>query len=285
MDKYLIKKPSPPQPPERIKVGRRVYGGKKYVDPQVEGFITILCLTPSTPYGPISSYSLTDSHGRNMENIWQFSKVYRRVPRSKQHYSRFSKRVIWDHPAETHVDGQDRLNPTFWAWRAKGMAAPDAIRYPVGFHQCIGALPPGLKPGAHKIAVPNKAAAKDELAPEYVPVKDRVVELLDYVESRKRNYLPVYARMLQGHPQFLELKRRVQSGENLLIVEVDGPHHELLDYYRAVYGVGEDFIAPNHTVEVTEDSMRVLLDDPRKPFGHGYCLGMALLSKDRTWNQ
>lgn len=41
-----------------------------------------------------------NDEGYIMENSWQSAKVYHSVPMSKQHYSRYNKQIIWDHPVE-----------------------------------------------------------------------------------------------------------------------------------------------------------------------------------------
>lgn len=234
----------------QIRVGRRIYRSGKYTDPSFSGFTPVVCLTKSTKYGSLSPYVITGENGRNMENIWQFSKVYPKVPKSTQTYSRYDRRVIWDHPAETHVNDDGTLTKEYWVWRKKGMNSKDAIRYPVGFehrHKCL-----------------------------YAISEDNPDEKLDYIQAREKIYVPLYIKCVQDLPQFIELKRRLQQGENLLIIEVDGPHEESIAYYKANYGVEDDFISRN-TVLVTSENMKVLLNDSKHPFGHGYCLGMALL--------
>ena len=267
--------------PGLVRVGRRIYGPNGTLDSKLPGFKTILCLTPSSPYGSISPYCLKNKQGQNMENIWQFSKVYAEVPAAKERYSRYNKRVIWEHPAETHVKahvkardkttGEQKsaavLAPEYWEWARKGMAAPDAIRYPVGFHhrhKCIGAVMQG---------------------PTAEPVP-----LLNYVDGRKQIYLPVYCNMLKGKKKFEELRKRHLAGENLLIVEVDGPHRELLPFYNETYdlealGVAPDFIDEQQTVEMTPQVTQLLLNDTKKPFGHGFCLALAILGvhEDPEW--
>jgi hypothetical protein len=323
--------------PGRVRVGRRVYGyGGKFTDPKVPGFTPILCLTPSSPYGAISPYCLRDVQGRVMENLWQFSKVYRTVPPSRQTYSRYDARVIWQHGAEVHVAPDGTLLPAYWAWREKGFAAPDAIRYPVTFDhrtQCIGAIPPSFKlaaapttaaptttapttaaessaqvgqaqspevlaagpqdsvglqgsvgpetgSAANETASSNAATAASAAVPAPVSAP---AALLDYVQSRRLIYLPVYAQLLEGNRLFEHLRARHLSGEDLLIIEVDGPHQESLAYYRQKYGVAADFIVGD-TVDVNAHSMRLLLNDTKHPFGHGYCLAMALMGKAQEWN-
>ena len=83
--------------------------------------------------------------------------------------------------------------------------------------------------------------------------------------------------MAKKTKEFAELKKRYKSGEKLLIIEVDGPHQESMDYYKDKYGVDDDFIV-NSTVLVNDKNMDILLNDPKHPFGHGYCIGWALFS-------
>jgi hypothetical protein len=243
-----------------IRVGRRKYAPNgTFVDPSYFDYTPILCLTKSSPFGDIGPYVLADDQGRIMENIWQFSKVYTNVPAVKLFESRYNKKVIWQHPAEIHVEA-DEPNAKYWAWRQKGMTAIYPIRYPVGFsnrQNCLYALkenPDGT-----------------------------ISEPMDYVQARKSIYVPVYCSMVKTHPKFIDLKKRAESGEKLLIIEVDGPHQESMEYYKQTYGVPNSFIIKN-TIGVTEHSMQIMLNDPKHPFGHGYCLAMALLDADVEWN-
>lgn len=244
-----------------IRVGRRTYSsGTQFTDPTFPGFTPIVVLMKSSAYGSLGPYELYDEYGRNMENVWQFSKVYESVPYSKQTYSRFDNTVIWEYPAETHArqeevhpDGSVRwtLLPAYFNWRNKGMNAKYAIRYPVGInhrHKCLFALAEG------DLATP-----------------------LDYVESRKAIYSPLYQRLVRSRSQFKELQQRHQRGENLLIIEVDGPHEESLPYYKTKYGVTDEFIQ-NSTMLATPENLQIMLNDSKHPYGHGYCLAEALMN-------
>ena len=82
----------------------------------------------------------------------------------------------------------------------------------------------------------------------------------------------------------IALKNRLINGENLLIIEVDGPHQESLDYYKEKYEVGDDFIQKN-TMLANDENINIMLNDTKHPFGHGYCLAMTLLDKDIEWNK
>jgi len=245
-----------------IRVGRCIYskrGGR--TDPTYPGFTNIVVLMKShSKWGVLGPYLLKDEQDRIFENVWQFAKVYEKVPRSRQRKSRYQNEIIWEHPAETHViDGE--LTPEYFAWREKGMNNEHPVRYPVGFHyrhKCLYAL----------------AEENGEI----------VNEQLDYVEARKRIYVKEYCRLVKRKSKFRDLKRKLRKGENLLIVEVDGPHQESLDYYKENYDVNDNFIEEG-TMLMNEENTRIMLNDDKHPFGHGYCLALALLDKEEEWNQ
>ena len=104
------------------------------------------------------------------------------------------------------------------------------------------------------------------------------VTLLNYIDSRKQIYLPIYCDLAKKAPRY-SLLEKLHQGENLLIIEVDGPHQESLKYYQDKYQVASDFIT-NDTMLVTVDNLKIMLNDPIHPFGHGYCLAAALLGLD-----
>ena len=81
--------------------------------------------------------------------------------------------------------------------------------------------------------------------------------------------------ILEREPKFWELYQRLQNGENLLILEVDGPHQESLEYYKTTYEVDDNFIEQD-SVQATETNLAILLNEVKHPFGHGYCLAWAL---------
>lgn len=232
-----------------VRVGRIVYKDGKPIHPSYPGFTPIVVLTKSSPYGELGPYVLKDEQGRIMENLWQFRKVYPWVPKVKELASaRYDRTVVWEHPQETHItDGEP--NDKYWEWREKGVNNPLPVRYPVG----------------------NTAHRKLCL---HVLTDDG--RKLDLVEGRKQVYQNTYCELVKKCPKFTKLQQRLKNGENLLIIEVDGPHQESLDYYCSTYGVGEDFIE-DHSMLVTLKNIEIMLRDPQHSFGHGYCLAMALL--------
>ena len=239
----------------QIRVGKIVYEHGKQIIPSYPNFTPILCLTPSSPYGSIGPYVLKDEKGRIMENIWQFSKVYKRVPYTKEFYSRWNQTEIRKHPSEIHLNKDGKLTDKNWAWRKKGFECKYPVRYPVGFNhrgECLYALEDG----------------KDD--------KNDSKEKLSYIDARKRIYVPVYTRLVKQQRQYKELVERLNKGENLLIIEIDGPHQEALSYYKEKYGVDDDFIVGS-TIVATESNLKIMLNDSKFPFGHGYVLAMALM--------
>lgn len=239
----------------RVRVGRSRYVGGKIQLPEYAGFTRIVVMTERMgKYGQLSPYSLKNSQGQILENVWQFSKVYANVPEVSIPYSSKQSKIVWAYPAETHLNEDGTLREEYWRWRMSGKNNPEPVRNPVGWkwlNKCLFALK-----WDQPISNANPA--------------------LDYIESRKQIYLPNYLQAVMQHPLFNELLTRRKNGENLLIVEIDGPHAESLKYYSDNYGVTETFIQQN-SVEVTQENMNILLNDSKHPFGHGYCLGMALM--------
>lgn len=235
-----------------IRIGRTKYDNQgNRTDPSFPDFKPIVVLMKGhNKWGVLGPYELKDEKGRIMENLYQYSKIYEKVPATIQRYSRWDPKIIWQHPKETHiVNGQ--IQPAYWDWREKGMNNPFAVRYPVGFgnmHKCLYSI-------------------KD---------KDNPEEKLDYIEARKQIYIPVYCELVKKQEKFWELKEMLDNGKNLLIIEVDGPHQESLKYYKNKYNVDDDFIQQD-TMLATEENLRIMMNDPKHAYGHSYVLSMALL--------
>ena len=238
-----------------IRVGRLIINGKDRSKPMVPGYIEIMVMTASSKYGKLGPYVLKNDQGLIMENVWQFSKVYESVPKVKIAFSQWDSRTIWEYDSEVHVDQNKDTNDAYWTWRSKGMKNTDSVRYPVGYAkrgECLYSL-------------------KDEYS------KHR----LSYIEARKDVYLPTYINMVKNEKQFIELKKRLERGEKLLIIEVDGPHQESLEYYKKEYKVSDSFIEKG-TMLATKENLKIMLEDAKHPFGHGYCLAVALEDFDLT---
>ncbi len=247
----------PPEPRGigKIRVGKILYGKGSTTHPAFEGYTPIVVMTKSSKYGSLGPYVLKNSDGREiMENLYQFSKVYATVPKSRQTYSRYQPDiVVWDHPEEVHTDAKGNPLPAYWKWREKGLKCAYPVHYPVG-----------------------KAHAKNCL----YSLKEKGGPRLSYIEARKEIYLPKYAKLVHRQGQFTELQHRLKRGENLLIIEVDGPHQESLSYYQETYKVDSNFIEQN-TMVANYANLEIMLADSKHIFGHGYCLAAILLGIDK----
>lgn len=206
--------------------------------------------------GKLSPFHLRDKYGRIMENVWQFAKVYSTVA------SVSSK--AWKHRGERHHDEEKGYTPEFWAWRKKGMNHDQAVRYPNGFKgrtQCKWALWP-------------KSGLNDEQA----GTNPDNYEKLDYIQARKKIYCQIYKDMCPTNSSFKHIRELRRNGTNVLIVEVDGPDPTLK---HAPY----DRISKDDPCMIMdEEAIKLLLHDPKKPFGHGFVIA-ALLLDGADWLQ
>lgn len=231
----------------------KYYPGKPL--PVTEGFTNVLIHTKGGPLGgDLSPYVLKDENGQLLENIWQFSKVYPSVQRQNQAVSRWMPdKINWVYPDEVHVQNNEVL-PAYWNWRKLGMKNQYAVRYPNGFHgrrQCVFSLWPSADD-------PN------------------TYERLDYIQARKRIYCGEYARLAPLTPHFKKLSDMLKRGENIQIVEVDGPDPSLS------YPPYDQISSSNPGLLITEETIRLLINDRNKPFGHGFVIA-ALLLGGQDW--
>lgn len=234
----------------KIRVSRATNGYKgklSYARTKDKSYEMIEVVSRSkTEYKALSPFVLKDSKGRIMENVWQFSKVYASVP--KVNHSK------WTWPAETHLKS-DKLTKKYKRWRKKGMKSTKPVRFPVGRNyrnKCLYAL---------------KEKEDGTFDPE---------DQLEYIVSRKQIYVPLYTELARQQPEYKKLLKIVKSGQNVSIVDFDGPHQDSLDYYTDKYKVKNTFIT-NNSMLATSSNLDIMLNDPKHPFGHGYCLALALI--------
>lgn len=218
--------------------------------------------------GSLSPYHLKDENGCLLENVWQFSKVYWTVYAQKTALSSYDPdNIIWEHPAEIHIDPTSR-KPTkeYWEWRKKGTHNAKAVRYPNGFHgrnECAYALWP-----ADKCTIGEET---DIVDPDGVKYKK-----LTYIEARKVIYCGEYARLVHLTDCFKKIQQMISEGQTIQIIEVDGPN---IDWYKKSPisgGIKDKSLAMKKSV------IDYLLNDPTHPFGHGYTIA-ALLLGGASW--
>lgn len=242
-----------------VRVGKLQVKGSKRIVPEYPNFKPVVVHTEkwkgtkkAPGYPSLSPYVLKNKKGEIMENIWHAQKVWPNVPNIKTPKSQFDRTTIWEHPEEIHVDENKEPNEKYWKWREKLLKNQHPVRYPA----------------SHK----NRKNALYSL-------KEKGDKKLSYVEARKEIYIPEYVKLVREQKDYKDLKKRLESGENLLIVEVDGPTQESMPYYQKKYKVSDDWIK-DHSIKATKENIDIMLNDERHSFGHGYCLAMALQDMD-----
>ena len=82
-----------------------------------------------------------------------------------------------------------------------------------------------------------------------------------YVKSRKEVYVPEYDALMRGTSSFTQLREAVKNGTDVVVMDFDGPR-------SADGGV--------QCRELTLELLREKINDPSKPFGHGYVVAAGL---------
>ena len=74
----------------------------------------------------------------------------------------------------------------------------------------------------------------------------------------------------------------LENGTSLLIIDVDGPKADHLEYYKKTYDVGDDFIE-NNTILATLENLKIMINDPKASCGHTYGLAASLLGLTKSF--
>lgn len=182
---------------ENLRVGGANLRPRKYAKKEGYENIPVISLGKK-PWKDLSPFFLgpiekdNEIVSTNVENYWQFHKVWETVDKQNQ------KKSGWKWAKERHVeliDGEYKVLPDYWKWREKGLMFEKAVRRPNGRNIPLFSLFEG--------------------------------ERLDLIESRKRIYIPAYKNLLRKHPTYLLLLNKLRNGEKLIIIDLDGPRLDL----------------------------------------------------------
>ena len=162
------------------------------------------------------------------ENLWQYGKVYPRI------YDADGRIVAG-------VDAAGDPTPAFWDWRRRFYETKQekGDRHP--------AFPSSVR---HRDCRYMVFFEKDENG---VPQ----LKKLNYVESRKKIYIPEYAKLVVGTDTFKRLQDMVAAGTKLALCDFDA-----WNYYGS-----------NLDQDVT---IKDVVNNPAYKVGHGYVLKMLL---------
>ena len=171
--------------------------------------------------GPVVSSDGLSAY--TFEDLWQYGKVYPKI------YDENGKVV-------SGVDANGDPTEEFFKWRARFYAMPKikGTRHP--------AFPPSIR---HRDCLYTVYFENGEL------------KKLDYVESRKKIYIPEYAKLVVNTDTFKQLKKKVESGQKIALVDFDG-----WNYY------GKDLR--------NGATMKESVNNPHIKLGHSYVIKMLL---------
>ncbi len=148
----------------------------------------------------------TSSYGvefQCFENLWQFSKVY-------EGECIFKKKVSLKSEVEIPFISSDADgNPTDEWWKNNSFGAETVFAHR---HPYTG------KPLYH-----------------YYRNENGEIERLGYIESRKKVYIPEYAKLVYNTPTFKKLKELVDKGKKLAIIDFDAYNYHNPEAMKRLY--------------------------------------------------
>lgn len=229
--------------------------------PEYKNFTQII-IEKGSEYEELAIWKLKDNDNNYLENVWQFSKVYKEIPKVRL-FTEISeenktKSIMWEYK-ECILAPATKPTKEYYKWREMGASNKYSIKNPV--EQLYN---------KHKYVI-----IKCEDGTFSKPINNKI--------ARKKLYIPLYSEFVKRSELFKSLKTRLEKGENLLIIEKDGPHQTMLDSYKRQNKIKDNFIE-NDTIELTQEYLRILINDMKNEFGYGYCLALSLLEKDVEWN-
>ncbi len=266
--------------PGSIRVGTRSYDSTgKFEDPRFEGYLPCVVLTRSTKYGSLGPYVLRvleegPEQGALIENVWHSFKVVPAIPAVSEKVSRYDSTVAWSWPAVQNnllpsSEGTLVNMPQWLKWHQALNANSHPIRYPCSFSPEVRASTAG--------SIPPELLTAYRKEPRMLI---KTSDLLPVGPARKRIYFRYYIPAARAERQYLELRQLLASGQNLLLIDVDGPREESLDYYRQTHGVPENWIS-QRSVRIDARTLEILVSDPKHSCGHTFGLAAALLGLER----
>ena len=218
------------------KLSRGVVGDK---NPVIDGFKNIDVTSGSgnkidgravkLDFSPmlIGPVTVGDLAAKKFENYWQYGKLFEELG---------------------HINADGEPTEKWFAFRKKGYAKEKADRHPVGTKSDEVMFVDAKGHNHYKYYTPQYAMYNDK---KY-----------GYIDARKMVYAPVYADLVRDTDTFKELKKMVDAGQQIQILDLDGPRDGDLPGLKS------------HLVTV--DLLKEKINDPKAPFGHGYVVAGLL---------
>ena len=158
------------------------------------------------------------------ENYWQYGKIFKELG---------------------HIDDENNVTEKWKQFRDKGYQKRKGDRHPSGtktnqirYTDCNG-----KNWYKYLIAISSHYLGQN----------------MDYIESRKKIYVPVYEYLIKKSNAIQALKQYIREGHSVQILDLDGPD------------------APKDEQQlVTVKFLKEKINDPNHPFGHGYIVAALL---------
>lgn len=144
---------------------------------------------------------------------------------------------------DKYTDAKNEPTARYFEWRNEGFAAAKGERYPLG-----------------RLQIPLYT---------YWKIGGRTVKL-DYIEARKRIYIPEYAKLVTKTPAFKKLQALKRSEKNIILSDFDGWNR--LAYKKRK---GDCATAMDETATY-ELSLGDVINFPYEKMGHAFVLAMLL---------
>lgn len=168
------------------------------------------------------------------ENWWQYNKVY---------------------PDIDHINSKQEITHNFFEFRKKGYSLTKGHRHPPEINS--GDYMKNSK--GEYIYVNGKRKTK-----YYTPIFSYDNgNRYTYIQARKKMYVPEYAYLVKKTNSFQILKKMVDNGKSVQILDYDGPEDT------------EEGSSLKSRI-ITRKLLKEKIEDPTAPFGHGYVLAGLL---------
>lgn len=150
-----------------------------------------------------------------------------------------------------HIDDQQNPTDTWYQFRNKGYQKIKGNRHPDGTKT-------------------NEVRFVDARGHKWYVYLTPVIghylgQNMDYITSRKKIYVPVYQHLIAHSDTFKALRDYVDAGNSVQILDYDGPDLQI-----------------DQKQLITIDFLKQKINDPTKPFGHGYVIAALLADIDYT---
>jgi hypothetical protein len=98
---------------------------------------------------------------------------------------------------------------------------------------------------------------------------------LGIVEARKEIYIPYLQKLYRAHSAYVKLLEKVREGQNVIILEPDGPPPHL--YPAGWDATLETLIQLQEVTELKDFPGGVGRGSKYVPYGHGYVIALTLM--------